>query len=227
MALLIGIPTHTRITRTGVPADEMRHAYAAAVANAGGLPVLLPPVGPLPLERLDGVLLAGGDDVDPRHYGQVPHPLLGDIDPARDVQELALARACIARNLPVLGLCRGHQVLTIAGGGTLFQDLPSLRPSATIHDSELDAAHPVVTASGSRLATFCGAQVSVNSRHHQATDTLGAGWNATAWADDGLIEGIELTGHRFAIGVQWHPEDLQLHGPHRALLAAFVSACTR
>ena len=227
MAPLIGIPTHTRITRSGVPADEMRHAYAAAVANAGGLPVLLPPVGAMPLDRLDGVLLAGGDDIDPQHYGQARHPQLGEIDAARDRQELELARACCARDLPILGLCRGHQMLTIAGGGTLFQDLPSQRPSTTIHDHDLDVAHTVVTAAGSRLAGLYGTQVSVNSRHHQATDSLGSGWLATAWADDGLIEGIELAGHRFAIGVQWHPEDLQAHAPHRALLAAFVSACTR
>lgn len=227
MAPLIGIPTRTRITASGPAADEMRRAYAAAVAGAGGVPVLLPLVGdPLAqLPRLDGVLLAGGDDIDPAHYGEAAHPRLGDIDPGRDGWELALARACIDRGVPILGLCRGHQVLAVASGGALWQDLPSQSPSAVIHDSELEAAHPVRIAADSRLAAIIGAtETPVNSRHHQAAKTLGPGWVASAWAPDGVVEGIELPGHRFALGVQWHPEDLQHLAPQHALLRAFISA---
>lgn len=227
MAPLIGIPTRTRVTASGPQADEMRRAYAAAVAGAGGIPVLLPQAGdPLAqLARLDGVLLAGGDDIDPAHYGEAAHPRLGPIDPGRDAWELALACACIDRGIPILGLCRGHQVLAVASGGALWQDLPSQSPSSVIHDSELEAAHPVRIDADSRLATIIGATgTPVNSRHHQAAKTLGPGWIATAWAPDGVVEGIELPGHRFALGVQWHPEDLQHLAPQHALLRAFISA---
>ena len=222
MAPLIGIPTHTRITRTGVPADEMRRAYAQAVVGVGGVAVLLPACGdPLAqLARLDGVLLAGGDDIDPAYYGEAPHPRLGEIDPDRDAWEMALAKACLAQGTPILGLCRGHQVLAVAGGGSLWQDLPSQFPSDVQHDSDSEAAHAVTIAAGSTLAGLLvvGA-LTVNSRHHQAAKSLGQEWRATAWAPDGVVEALELPGHRFAVGVQWHPEDMQAHEPQRRLLA--------
>lgn len=225
-APLIGIPTRTRITGSGAAADEMRRAYAQAVAGVGGVPVLLPAVGdPLAaFPALAGVLLAGGCDIDPRHYGEAAHEHLGDVDPDRDTWELALARACLAHGIPVLGLCRGHQVLTVASGGTLWQDLPSQFPSAVRHQGDDEPTHPVTVVRGTRLAEFVGENPTVNSRHHQAAQRLGPGWVVSAQAPDGVIEGIELSGHPFALGVQWHPEDLQAHEPHRRLLAGFVAA---
>ena len=226
-APLIGIPTRTRTTATGTAADEMRRAYAAAVVLAGGIPVLLPHVGDplIVLPSLDGVLLAGGCDIGPHCYGEEPHPHLGEVDPTRDEVELELAHACIDRRIPVLGLCRGHQVLAVASGGALWQDLPTQAPSSIVHDQEVSDAHTVRIAIGSRLHAITGMDcLEVNSRHHQAAKTLGNGWRATAWAADGIVEGIEALDHPFAIGVQWHPEDLQDHAPHRCLLAAFILA---
>ncbi len=227
MAPLIGIPTRTRVTRSSACADEMRRAYAAAVAAAGGIPVLVPLVGEpaAVLDHLDGLLLSGGSDLDPAHYGEDHHPRLGELDGARDDHELILARAAIARDLPVFGVCRGHQVLVVAGGGSLWQDLPSQQPSGVAHDAEVEAIHEVTVVPGSRLAAVLGTtRLRTNSRHHQAAKTLGPGWNATATATDGVVEGIELPGRRFVLGVQWHPEDMQGEAPHRELFNALVAA---
>lgn len=196
--------------------------YIEAVAAAGGLPVLIPFIGgtggedPAPADAAavcavaDGLILTGGPDVDPLHYGQEPLPRLGRISPARDALELSLARHAIEHRVPLLGICRGMQVMNVARGGTLYQDIRS-----TIHDPVQHrvraprwyGAHTVAVDEGTLLARLVGAgEVRVNSFHHQAVDEAAPGMAVTARAADGIAEAIELPGHPFALGVQWHPE---------------------
>jgi putative glutamine amidotransferase len=232
---LIGISCYRQQARWG--AWDMRAAllpdrYVAAVAAAGAVPVLLPPV-PLidqAVARLDALVLAGGGDLDPARYGAARDRNCGPSSAERDDAELALAAAALAAGLPLLGICRGLQVLNVALGGRLHQHLPDL----VGHEGHAPepggyGAHEVSVAAGSRLAAILNRTdltdhlpVVVPTHHHQAIDTVGAGLAATAWATDGTIEGAELDSaqHPFAVGVQWHPEageDLSLF---RALAAA-------
>jgi putative glutamine amidotransferase len=186
------------------------------VAAAGGVPVLLPPVPGIAaaVGRLDGLVLTGGGDIDPASYGAQAHPRTGGVSTERDKAELDLLAAALAAGLPVLGICRGLQLLNIARGGTLHQDLASLEsaldPGHTPQPGTF-GSHPVRVAAGSMLAAILGADrpLAVPTAHHQAIDRLGSGLTATAWAADGIIEAAELAGgehHPFVIAVQWHPE---------------------
>jgi putative glutamine amidotransferase len=183
-------------------------------------------------ERLDGLLLPGGVDIEPSNFGEARHALLRRTDPPRDVVELQLARWALEDGMPVLGLCRGLQILNIAAGGTLFQDVQAQRYGSQKHDFEPPehtrdfTAHDVELVSGSRLhALVGGPSVPVNSMHHQGIQRLGAGLAATAHAPDGLIEAIEGDGQGFALGVQWHPESLEpADDLSRALFREFVQA---
>lgn len=209
------------------------HDYSRAVQRAGGIPVLLPFVeteeeAAEVLDKLDGLLLSGGDDIDPLLYGELPHPQTGNICPERDLSELHYARVAFARNLPTLGICRGHQVLAVAFGGTLYQDIPAQVPGAIKHRQEGPKwypTHPVAIAEGTRLAALLGTERLVNSRHHQSVKKAPEGWVVSAVAPDGIIEAMEHPGYRFALSVQWHPENLQGR-PYNfdALFRAFVEA---
>lgn len=190
------------------PLDVYLSEYAHAVSAAGGLPVHLPlGVDDRVLDHVGGLVLVGGDDVDPRLYGQAPGPHSGLIDPARDAFELRMLRGAIARGIPVLAICRGMQLLNVARGGTLIQHLAAGEGES--HGSHVyprqTRVHDVVTEAGSILREQYGPAVRVNSFHHQAVDALGEGVVVTARAADGVIEGVEVTGHR-VVGVQWHPE---------------------
>ncbi|MER7849347.1 gamma-glutamyl-gamma-aminobutyrate hydrolase family protein [Kitasatospora sp. NPDC096077] len=180
--------------------------YVDAVVRAGGTPVLLPPqpgeAGPL-VDALDGLVLAGGPDLDPARYAAAPHPRTGPPHHARDDWESRLLHAALARDLPLLGVCRGMQLLNVELGGTLDQHLPDdthQRVPARF------VRHRVTLADDSRLAAALGPTTDVSCYHHQAVDRIAAGLRATAHAADGTVEALELTGHRFALGVQWHPE---------------------
>jgi len=229
-APVIGISAYREQAHWGsweVEAVVLPWRYPDRVAEAGGLPVLLPPVPAIAdvIDRLDGLILSGGGDVDPAGYGAEPHPETTSVRPHRDAAEAALLAAALARGLPVLGICRGMQVINVVMGGSLHQHLPDLvghRGHAPVPG--VYGAHPVRVAAGSGLAGILGrTQVDkVPSHHHQALDRLGEGLTAVAWADDGLIEAVELDapGCPFAVAVQWHPEagdDLSLF---RALIAA-------
>jgi putative glutamine amidotransferase len=192
--------------------------YARSLEGAGLIPLIVPPLsdparaGDI-LDSAAGLLLTGGEDVDPSRYGAPPHPRLGEINPIRDATELALIEAARARRLPLLAICRGPQILNVAFGGTLYQDLPSEHPSPIDHDPKSDRnvrTHGVTITAGSRLAAATGvAQMAVNSYHHQAVNRLAAGLHVTAVAADGVIEGIEGDDPAWWIlAVQWHPEDL-------------------
>lgn len=211
--------------------------YPAALAACGALPVIIPLGLPEELlrdlfERLDGLLLAGGVDIAPAEYGEAPHPQLGRVDAARDATELTIARWALATDLPILGICRGIQSLNVAAGGTLYQDLLAQYPGAMQHayrpaESPWERpTHRVRVAEGSRLAAVFGATgLAVNSFHHQAVKQPAPGFSPVAWAEDGVIEGIEKPDRRFVVGVQWHPEGMFRSDPlARRLFAAFVDA---
>ena len=208
-----------------------------AVRRAGGKPRVLDPARDNAQEviaEIDGLLLTGGGDVDPALYGQRTHPSTTAVRPERDRFELELARCAMDADLPFLGICRGEQVMNVAGGGTLIQDIPSEVTGALTHsiDTPLNAsAHEVWVNRGSRLWTVMQDQIGesetlqVNSRHHQAIDRVGSGFDVCATAPDGVIEAIEKPPLRFCIGVQWHPENFWRTGEFRSLFESFIAAC--
>ncbi|MBN1580476.1 MAG: gamma-glutamyl-gamma-aminobutyrate hydrolase family protein, partial [Anaerolineae bacterium] len=215
------------------PIDGQYGDYCRSLALAGGAPVLIP----LDLderayrtiyEQLDGILFPGGVDVAPRLYHQEPLPQLGRVDDALDKTELLLARWALAEHIPVLGICRGIQLLNVAAGGSLYQDIPAQIPQALSHACpDTPSAHQVDIEPGTRLADALGTlSCWTNSRHHQAIKDVAPGFTVTAHASDGTIEGIEIVDAPFFVGVQWHPENLaptdtQMLG----LFQAFVHAC--
>jgi putative glutamine amidotransferase len=196
----------------GTLANLSPRSYSLTVQAAGGLALLLPPddaVAEQPAELLglvDGLLLAGGSDIDPGSYGSRPHPETGQTWPERDRFELALAHAALERDMPVLGVCRGMQMLNIALGGTLDQHLADSATHRHTPGAFID--HEVRLAEGSLAARVVGAdRTAVKSHHHQGIDELGEGLVAVGWADDETVEAIELPERRFALGVLWHPEE--------------------
>ena len=207
--------------------------YDAAVRRAGATPKALSLDGAAAtaLDGVDGLLLTGGDDVDPTLYGEAAHPTYDVSEPGRDAFEIALIRRALAADLPVLAICRGLQVLNVALGGTLIQDIPSEPGALLQHDVEGPPdtlAHTVAVAPGSYLAALAGPDGTraVNSRHHQAIRTLGQGLVVTGTSPDGVIEAAEIPGSRFCVGVQWHPENFKT-GEFDRLFAGFVEACRR
>jgi putative glutamine amidotransferase len=203
-----------------IPAMSLRVTYPNAVSAAGGLPVIIP-LG-LPNEtleaiydRLDGIMISGGGDMDPAGYGEEALPQVAGVNPVRDELELYLIRRAVEDDKPLLAICRGQQVLNVALGGSLIQDIPAQCATATKHDYPADIwferiVHPVTVEKDSHLYAVMDetAAFGVNSLHHQAINHLGAGLAVTARAADGIIEAVELPGQSFMIGVQWHPEAL-------------------
>lgn len=188
--------------------------YIRAVRQAGGVPVILP-VGLEAIEdvcdRLDGVLLIGGEDVDPYLYGEEPHRQLGKVLPERDESELALVKTMADQDKPVFGICRGYQLINVAFGGTIYQDMYAQLSEDLLQHHQLTdldfAFHSIDIVGDSKLAEWAGtSEVRVNSLHHQAVKEVHAPLVVTAVAKDGVIEAIESTAHRFVVGVQWHPE---------------------
>lgn len=238
---LIGIPSGSyESSDPGVKTYRFNGNYTAALAMAEGLPVAIPLSMPEEalralFERLDGLLLAGGADVDPAYYGEAPHPALGPIDAPRDETELRLARWAFAADLPTLAICRGIQVLNVAAGGSLYQDIPAQIPAALRHSYDLAESpwqrptHQVRLAGGSRLREIAeSAEWPANSFHHQAIKQVASGFTPVAYSQDGVIEAIEAPNQRFAVGVQWHPEAMtRADQAARRLFGAFVAAARR
>lgn len=215
--------------KAGMTSAVLTHDYLLRVSEAGGIPVMLPPIGALPeeiLDRMDGLVLTGGEDVDPARYGMEPSPFLGKVDARRDALELALAKEAAQRGMPILAICRGLQVLNVALGGSLVQDLPSERPSALRHRQEeasTEGTHEVRVSAGTLLAELAGSErLLVNSFHHQAVESTAPGLVESAQAADGVIEALEGRAG-FMVGVQWHPECLHSSFSPR-LFGAFVEA---
>ncbi len=215
------------------------HDYEESVRRAGGDVQLLDIASDKPADVLasaDGLLLTGGGDVQPSLYGEAAHPSFSAAEPGRDEFEIELVRRAIDANMPIFAICRGMQVLAVAGGGTLVQDIPSELPGTTHHDvreSRMTIAHEVWMSSGTLLERLMRTRIEtgdafdVNSRHHQAPKALGPGMVVSATAPDGVIEAVEMPGLAFCLGVQWHPENFYRTGEFRALFEAFVAAARR
>jgi putative glutamine amidotransferase len=243
---LIGVTTQTLQAIDGIPEGlphsvVMNQRYYHAVASAGGAPVLVPLLDDVEAlraiyERTDGILIPGGVDVDPSTFGEKPHERLGRIDPARDRVEIQLVRWAVEDDKPLLGLCRGLQVINVALGGTLYQDLETEYPNGIKHDyfptygfSRDHLAHDVIVEAGSRMRhALVDEAVPVNSMHHQGIKALATGLSASAVAPDGLIEAAESTSESYIVGVQWHPEVFELSDPSSGVLFRdFVQAASR
>lgn len=213
---LIGVTSYREQARWGIwdtTADLLPSTYARAVQHAGGVPVLLPPTEPAPeaaasvVGRLDGLVVAGGADVAPERYGEEPHPHTGTPRADRDAWELALLDAADRRGLPVLGVCRGMQVLAVWGGGALEQHLPDLVGHDRHDPGGARFGSTTVTARvGSVVHRLVGEETQVHCHHHQAVRSH-PGFEAVAWAEDGTVEAVERGGDQFCVGVQWHPEE--------------------
>jgi putative glutamine amidotransferase len=229
---LIGLCAALERARFGVWEEEasvLAHSYMEAVQRAGGLAVMLPPDPGADPDRLlyvvDGLILAGGRDIDPSTYGEERAPETDEPHAVRDGFELALARRAMERDIPLLGVCRGMQLMNVARGGTLVQDLPAhlghRRTIGTFDGND----HPVRLAEGSLAARAAGeTHHATLSHHHQGVDRLGEGLEVSGWSDDDdLPEAIEAPGLRFALGVQWHPEA----DPQSQVIAALVEAARR
>ena len=242
---IIGIPTQTLQSLGGVSAEippswVMSQRYIQTLTNAGALPWLIPLVSDEETlrgiyESLDAVFLPGGADIDPASYGTAPHAMCDKTDRDRDRVELALAKWAVAEGKPVLGVCRGMQLINVALGGSLYQDLATQFPNGIKHDyfpfggsghARDYLAHDVRVAADSRLARLFGADaIKVNSMHHQGVRAVAAGLVPTAHAPDGLVEALEGTGSAYLLAVQWHPEALtERDDATRRLFAEFVEA---
>jgi putative glutamine amidotransferase len=206
--------------------------YAEAVAKAGGLPFfvgnLSPELAESYVEQADGVLFSGGVDVDPVHFGGAPHPNLGFIDESRDLFELALYKAAKRKGIPILGICRGIQLINVAEGGTLHQHLPALPEMMQHSQMNPDGSlfHELRLDSSSALSKGYGKiTIRTDSYHHQGIDKVGRDLKAVAWTQDGLVEAVEGTGKTFVLGVQWHPEmSFQKYPEQLAPFTVFVEA---
>ena len=207
--------------------------YVEALRRAGAIPVLIPPQPENAAElvnELDGVLLAGGFDCDPSLYGEDPHPTVEPMDTRRQTNDVTLAKAARDHGIPVLGICLGVQVMNVAAGGSLVQDIASQVETEIEHASEPEdrARHEVIVEGGTKLSNILGErELTVNSSHHQAIGRIGEGLRVTAHAPDGVIEGLEDPRHPFYLGVQWHPEDMGGENSASSLFGAFVDAARR
>jgi putative glutamine amidotransferase len=244
---VIGVTTQTLHAIDGIPpalpsSVVMNQRYYAAVVDAGGTPILIPLLDGEPdalrgiYDLCDGILIPGGVDVDPVCFGEAPHPQLGRTDPARDRVELQLTRWAVEDRKPLLGLCRGLQVINVALGGTLYQDLASQVPNGIKHDyfpifgyARDHLAHEVVLREGTRTREALELdRVPVNSMHHQGIKTLAPALVPSAVAPDGLVEGAESRSDHFMIGVQWHPEVFEGSDPHtQGLFKKFIAQAER
>ena len=204
----------TRRTDAGRERVALNTAYVYALMRAGLVPLLVPPIldpeaACAALDAVRGLVLTGGEDVEPGRYGATPHAKLGETDRVRDAVELALITGAERRRLPILAICRGIQILNVALGGTLYQDLASERPGPIDH-ADTRSRHGLRIESGSLLhRTLATGEASVNTRHHQAIREIAPALRATAWAEDGVIEGVERKdpGGPLVLAAQWHPEE--------------------
>lgn len=239
MRPLIATTTTSVAGKHRTPQAMLGVPYLTEIERPGATAVMLTPAhDPASLEQIldmaHGLVLTGGEDIDPARYGQPPHPALGVTNPARDEMEFAVLKAAVEREMPILAICRGMQVLNVAFGGTLYQDLPSERGGDLIHEQTApvdDRWHSAVVEEGSRMGEIFGVHdLFINSFHHQAVRQLAPGLRAVVRAEDGVVEGVECSEYPWMFGVQWHPERGEAEvlqdrrNPNRRLFWAFAEA---
>lgn len=232
MKPIIGITSNVEFDSKHTLSNE----YIQAVIKAGGIPVIIPigidaDINQIAL-KIDGLVLSGGGDIDPTLFGEEPHPKLGAISPGRDSLEITLIQRLLELDKPILAICRGIQILSIATGGDMFQDIYSQNESSLLQHSQnatrYHLSHYVQARKDSLLANITGqAEFKVNSFHHQAVRDVVSPLIVSAHASDGVVEAIESVSHKFVLGVQWHPEPLALHDEHisQAIFRRFIESC--
>jgi putative glutamine amidotransferase len=234
-APLIGLTPSRNLNPQGLPMMTAMEAYTRSIAEAGGVPVIIPlGLGHRQLQdlypRLDGVLFTGGGDIHPGRFSGKSHERVAGVDEDRDELEIRLFQELALKGTPFLGICRGLQALNVACGGKLYTHIADQHPNALEHTYYPDwprdyLAHSIKVDENSFLASVLGeTYLEVNSLHHQAISELAPGLLPTAYAPDGVIEAVEIPGHPFGLAVQWHPEWLQTYTPHRAIFRAFIEA---
>lgn len=234
---LIGITTRNGKDTDGHPLTALQHTYTRAILQAGGLPILIPSMlmeeDFLDLySRVSGILFTGGGDVSLEYFNGSAHPRIGEVDQARDLTEISLMRAAVKDGKPILGICRGAQVMNVAFGGTLYTHIYDQLKGALDHDYPGDLrrvlVHPVRVDESTRSAEIFGETLlNVNSLHHQGLKDIAPGLLATGYAPDGLVEVVEIPDHPYAVSVQWHPEWLTDQIPMQKLFKSFVDASGR
>ncbi|MEF9960095.1 MAG: gamma-glutamyl-gamma-aminobutyrate hydrolase family protein [Niameybacter sp.] len=236
---IIGITTNLLYrsnAHSGRYSTNNNQDYEVAIFKSGGMPILLPPTTHMSdihtqLNLCDGILLAGGDDLNPLLYGEQPNKYLGETNHLVDTHHLSLAKLTLEEQKPILGICRGMQILNAAKGGNVYQDLSESPHLLLQHQQQApraDVTHTVTTETNSILNTLLGATFATNSFHHQVVHKLGQDIIATAWTKDLAIEGIEVLKHPFGMGVQWHPEImLTVSGSMLPLFKEFIGVCQR
>ncbi|OGN75888.1 MAG: hypothetical protein A2X25_01735 [Chloroflexi bacterium GWB2_49_20] len=232
---IIGVTTYKDVTIQGYPTVILLRAYVDAIVRANWVPVLIPSLFPEDARnelfpRLDGVLFTGGGDISIEYHDGQYHSSISNVDEERDKLELTLMQAAISLEKPFLGICRGFQVLNVVMGGSLYTHIPAQKQDPIKHDYYPDyprnyLAHKVAISSDCEISKILGSSVvEVNSLHHQGIESLADGIKAVGFAPDGLIEAVEVPGHRFGIGVQWHPEWLTEQVSMHQLFTAFTEA---
>ncbi len=234
---LIGITTRNGKDADGHPLTALQHTYTRAILQAGGLPILIPSMlmeeDFLDLySRVSGILFTGGGDVSLEYFNGSAHPRIGEVDQARDLTEISLMRAAVNDGKPILGICRGAQVMNVVFGGTLYTHIIDQLKGALDHDYPGDLrrvlVHPIRVDEFTRSAEIFGETLlNVNSLHHQGLKDIAPGLLATGYAPDGLVEVVEIPGHPYAVSVQWHPEWLTDQIPMQRLFKSFVDASGR
>jgi putative glutamine amidotransferase len=234
---LIGITTRNGRDSDGHPTTNLQQSYLNAVIGAGGLPVPVPCSYPEDLlvdlySRLDGILFSGGGDIALEHFKGDSHPRIDGIDPARDFAELSLTRLAAQQGKPMLGICRGIQVMNVALGGSLYTHIPAQLPGALDHDYpgslRREIVHPVNVDETARVAGIFGETLlHVNSLHHQGVKDVAPALRIAGHSPDGLVELVEMPGHPYAVAVQWHPEWLTDQPAMQRLFQSFVEAAGR
>ena len=225
---IIGITMHPSEGR-----QQINDAYIDSIIQAGGIPLCIPIIQHginEVLSKVDGLLLIGGYDVNPKYFDEDPHPKIGRIETDRDESDFALLQQALTLNMPVLAICRGIQVLNVQLGGSLYQDIPSQVDGAIQHtqnSARKEKVHHIEVLEDTKLHSIVGEHIMTNSFHHQSVKELGEGLIISAKTNDGIVEAIEHPNYTFCLGVQWHPEELAIHGdsPSKKLFEAFVTAC--
>lgn len=234
IAIAGGIVKDFSVQFAGEDYTRVNNNYPNAIANAGGIPIILPLINDInilhdQLSACDGLLLPGGIDVNPLSYEELPKPLLGNSNDLVDWYHINLARKALELNMPILGICRGCQVINVAFGGTLFQDISYATEYPILHKQEShlsEKCHPIYIEEDSIVSKIFGNNYIVNSAHHQCVQKVAQNFRNTAVSPDGIIEAIEMINKPFIVGIQWHPEMMALHDEKTLnLFKKFINSC--